>query len=166
MKKIFLPMLLGVLFIACNNSSTVTTAATDPAAEAYAKNLATAKELFAAFASKDSVKMASFTSDDFKWSPPAVGMDSLSKSQWLDVMKNFMHTYNDITFTNTQYHKGVDSTEKFDGSVRVYGLWNSKFAKNGKTGLLKYYASMDFNKEGKMVSIMEYYNPADLSIER
>ena len=60
----------------------------------------------------------------------------------------------------------LDSTEKFDGSVRVYGLWNSKFAKNGKTGLLKYYASMDFNKEGKMVSIMEYYNPADLSIER
>ena len=53
-----------------------------------------------------------------------------------------------------------------DASVRVYGLWNSKFASSGKTGLLKFYASYEFDKDGKIATQQEFYNAADLAIER
>ena len=163
MKKILLSLVIVAALVACNNSTAVKTTAVD---EAYTKNLATAQAFFAAFAAKDSVKMASYVTDNFMWSPPAVGQDSLSKDVWYAQMQVFMSTFNDITFTNPLWRKGVDMDNNLDGSVRVYGLWNSKFASSGKTGLLKYYCTFDFDKDGKIAWQGEFYNAADLAIER
>ena len=163
MKKIFLSLVIMAALVACNNNTAVKTTAAD---EAYTKNLATAQAFFAAFAAKDSVKMASYVTDNFMWSPPAVGQDSLSKDVWYAQMQVFMSTFNDITFTNPLWRKGVDMDNNLDGSVRVYGLWNSKFASSGKTGLLKYYCTFDFDKDGKIAWQGEFYNAADLAIER
>ena len=163
MKKILLSLVIVAALVACNNNTAVKTTAAD---EAYTKNLATAQAFFAAFAAKDSVKMASYVSDNFVWSPPMVGQDSLSKDKWYAQMQVFMNTYNDITFTNPLWRKGVDMDNNLDGSVRVYGLWNSKFASSGKTGLLKYYCTFDFDKDGKIAWQGEFYNAADLAIER
>jgi len=162
MKKILLSLVIVAALVACNNSTAVKTTAAD---EAYTKNLATAQAFFAAFAAKDSVKMASYVTDNFMWSPPAVGQDSLSKDVWYAQMQVFMSTFNDITFTNPLWRKGVDMDNNLDGSVRVYGLWNSKFASSGKTGLLKYYCTFDFDKDGKIAWQGEFYNAADLAIE-
>ena len=162
MKKFLLSLVIVAALVACNNSTAVKTTAAE---EAYTKNLATAQAFFAAFAAKDSVKMASYVSDNFVWSPPAVGQDSLSKDVWYAQMQVFMGTFNDITFTNPLWRKGVDIDNNLDGSVRVYGLWNSKFASSGKTGLLKYYSTFEFDKEGKMTLQGEFYNEADLAIE-
>jgi ketosteroid isomerase-like protein len=163
MKKILLSLVIVAALVACNNSTAVKTTAAD---EAYTKNLATAQAFFTAFAAKDSVKMASYVTDNFMWSPPAVGQDSLSKDVWYAQMQVFMSTFNDITFTNPLWRKGVDMDNNLDGSVRVYGLWNSKFASSGKTGLLKYYCTFDFDKDGKIAWQGEFYNAADLAIER
>jgi len=162
MKKILLSLVIVAALVACNNSTAVKTTAAE---EAYTKNLATAQAFFAAFSAKDSVKMVSYVTDNFMWSPPAVGQDSLSKDKWYAQMQVFMSTFNDITFTNPLWRKGVDNDNNLDGSVRVYGLWNSKFASSGKTGLLKYYCSFEFDKEGKIAAQQEFYNAADLAIE-
>lgn len=163
MKKFLLSLVIVAALVACNNSTAVKTTAAE---EAYTKNLATAQAFFAAFAAKDSVRMASYVTDNFMWSPPAVGLDSLSKDKWYAQMQVFMNTFNDITFTNPLWRKGVDNDNNLDGSVRVYGLWNSKFASSGKTGLLKYYGTFEFDKDGKIATQQEFYNVADLSIER
>ena len=163
MKKFLLSLVIVAALVACNNSTAVKTTAAE---EAYTKNLATAQAFFAAFTAKDSVKMASYVTDNFMWSPPAVGQDSLSKDVWYAQMQVFMSTFNDITFTNPLWRKGVDMDNNLDGSVRVYGLWNSKFASSGKTGLLKYYCTFDFDKDGKIAWQGEFYNAADLAIER
>ena len=162
MKKFLLSLVIVAALVACNNSTAVKTTAAE---EAYTKNLATAQAFFAAFAAKDSVKMASYVTDNFFWSPPAVGLDSLSKDKWYAQMQVFMGTFNDITFTNPLWRKGVDMNNNLDGSVRVYGLWNSKFASSGKTGLLKYYSTFEFDKDGKIATQQEFYNAADLAIE-
>ena len=162
MKKFLLSLVIVAALVACNNSTAVKTTAAE---EAYTKNLATAQGFFAAFAAKDSVKMASYVTDNFMWSPPAVGQDSLSKDVWYAQMQVFMGTFNDITFTNPLWRKGVDNDNNLDGSVRVYGLWNSKFASSGKTGLLKYYGTFEFDKDGKIATQQEFYNAADLAIE-
>ena len=150
------------LLAACTHTKPT---ADNPAEAAYAKNLATAKKFIEAFSAKGSITMASLVTDDFMWSPPPVGADSLPKAKWYVAMKNFMGTYNDITFTNVLWRKGVDSSNQFDGGVRVYGLWKSTFASSGKTGLLKYYAFMEFNSDGKMTSQSEFFNTPDLTIE-
>jgi hypothetical protein len=163
MKKFLLSLVIVAALVACNNSTAVKTTTAE---EAYTKNLATAQAFEAAFAAEDSVKMRSYVSDNFMWSPPAVGQDSLSKDVWYAQMQVFMSTFNDITFTNPLWRKGVDMDNNLDGSVRVYGLWNSKFASSGKTGLLKYYCTFDFDKDGKIAWQGEFYNAADLAIER
>ena len=163
MKKFLLSLVIVAALVACNNSTAVKTTAAE---EAYTKNLATAQAFEAAFAAEDSVKMRSYVSDNFVWSPPMVGQDSLSKDVWYAQMQVFMSTFNDITFTNPLWRKGVDMDNNLDGSVRVYGLWNSKFASSGKTGLLKYYCTFDFDKDGKIAWQGEFYNEADLAIER
>jgi len=83
-KKFLLSLVIVAVLVACNNSTAVKTTAAD---EAYTKNLATAQAFFAAFAAKDSVKMASYVTDNFMWSPPAVGQDSLSKDVWYAQMQ-------------------------------------------------------------------------------
>jgi len=163
MKKFLLSLVIVAALVACNNSTAVKTTTAE---EAYTKNLATAQAFEAAFAAEDSVKMRSYVSDNFVWSPPMVGQDSLSKDVWYAQMQVFMSTFNDITFTNPLWRKGVDMDNNLDGSVRVYGLWNSKFASSGKTGLLKYYCTFDFDKDGKIAWQGEFYNAADLAIER
>ena len=163
MKKFLLSLVIVAALVACNNSTAVKTTTAE---EAYTKNLATAQAFEAAFAAEDSVKMASYVSDNFVWSPPMVGQDSLSKDVWYAQMQVFMSTFNDITFTNPLWRKGVDMDNNLDGSVRVYGVWKSKFASSGKTGLLKFYASYEFDKDGKIAWQGEFYNAADLAIER
>ena len=61
--------------------------------------------------------------------------------------------------------KGVDSSNQFDGGVRVYSLWKSTFASSGKTGLLKYYAFMEFTSDGIMTRLSEYFKTPNFSIE-
>ena len=163
MKKILIALVTVATFAACTNTSEVKT---DAANEAYTKNLATTQAFFAAFAAKDSVKMASYVTDNFLWSPPMIGLDSLSKDKWYAQMQVFMKTYNDIQFTNPLWRKGVDNDNNFDGSVRVYGLWKSKFASSGKDNSIKYYATFEFDKEGKIIWQGEYFNASDLSVER
>ena len=163
MKKFLLSLVIVAALVACNNSTAVKTTTAE---EAYTKNLATAQAFEAAFAAEDSVKMRSYVSDNFVWSPPMVGQDSLSKDVWYAQMQVFMNTYDDITLTNPLWRKGVDNDNNFDGSVRVYGVWKSKFTSSGKTGLLKYYCTFDFDKDGKIAWQGEFYNAADLAIER
>jgi len=163
MKKFLLSLVIVAALVACNNSTAVKTTTAE---EAYTKNLATAQAFEAAFAAEDSVKMRSYVSDNFMWSPPAVGQDSLSKDVWYAQMQVFMSTFNDITLTNPLWRKGVDNDNNFDGSVRVYGVWKSKFTSSGKTGLLKFYASYEFDKDGKIALQQEYFNVEDLTIER
>ena len=84
MKKFLLSLVIVAALVACNNSTAVKTTAAD---EAYAKNLATAQAFEAAFAAEDSVKMRSYVSDNFVWSPPMVGQDSLSKDSFQSELK-------------------------------------------------------------------------------
>ena len=133
--------------------------------EKFHKNVATTKAFIDAFATNDSIKMVSFVSDDFIWSPPSVGSDSLPKATWEEGMKTFMKQYNDKTLTGALYYAGLDDNQQPNGDVRVYGLWKSTFAETGKASRLKYYAVYFFNEEGKIIHQADWYDTADLSKE-
>ncbi len=135
----------------------------DPNLENFHKNVETTKAFLKAFCEKDTTKMFSYVSEDFIWSPPSVGQDSLPRATWEEAMKGFMAAYNDIEFTNGLYYAGLGEDQKPNGDVRVYGLWKSKMAESGDEQRLKWYSVLFFNEEGKAVHSAEWYDTADLT---
>jgi hypothetical protein len=132
-------------------------------ADKYKKNLEVAKQFIEAFSTKDSTKEASLLAENFKWTGPAMGQDSLPKDSLLVSDKQMMNTFNEIKLTNTEFVPGVDPvTFKLDGGVRVYGIWTSKVISTGKPTKFKYYAVFGFNEAGKIISLEEYANMEDL----
>lgn len=161
MKKLVLCLLISASLIACSEKND-----SDSNLDLYKKNVEGAKAFISAFSSKDSTKEASLLADNLIWSGPALGQDSLPKDSLLAGDKELMRTFNDAKLTNVQFVPGVDPvTYKLDGNVRVYGTWVSKFASNGKTSKLKYYAVFGFDAAGKIISLEEYANLEDLKRE-
>lgn len=167
MKKIIFILCLSLFVISCQEKATAPAepevAQVDPNMEKFHKNVETTKAMLQAFCDKDSTKMFSYATDDFIWSPPSVGQDSLPRATWEEAMKGFMASYNDVEFTNGLYYAGLDEDQKPNGDVRTYGLWKSKMAETGDEQRLKWYAVMFFNDEGKVKHIAEWYDTADLT---
>ena len=129
----------------------------------YEINVATTKSFFEAFSNKNIDKMESFISEDFTWSPPPTGVDSLDLSLWKTTMEGFNTEFNEIEFTNAQYFAGLDENQKPNGDVRVYGTWKSLNADTNQPVMMDYYAVLFFNEEGEIQHEREWYNAADLS---
>ena len=170
MKRLVLIVVGLILLTACQEKKAAPDAAEmaamdkpDPNMEKFERNTATARDFLQAFCDKDSTKMFSYISDDFIWSPPSVGRDSLPREAFTEAMKGFMTSYNDIQLTDAQYFAGLDDNQKPNGDVRAYGLWKSKMADSGKDARLKWYAVMFFNDEGKIIHHAEWYDTADLA---
>lgn len=167
MKKVLMMLTAAVLLVSCQEKATPPMAEemVNPAMEKFQMNVETTKAFLAAFSAHDSIAMESFVTDDFVWSAPSVGQDSLSKEVYFDAMKGFMKTYTDIQFTDAQFFAGLDDNQQPNGDVRVYGMWKSKFASSGKDSRLKYYGVYFFNDEGKITHQADWYDTADLSKE-
>ena len=168
MKNLLLIFSLALFISSCQEKAPPAAAAEpapDPNMEKFHKNVETTKAMLAAFCAKDSTKMFSYVTEDYIWSPPSVGQDSLSRDTWEAAMRGFMATYNDVEFTDGQYFAGLDENQKPNGDVRVYGLWKSVIAESGAQQRLKWYAVVFFNDDGKITHTAEWYDTADLTRE-
>ena len=167
MKNVLLILLALVVFSSCQEKAPAPkeaeVAEVDPNMEKFHKNVETTKAMLQAFCDKDSTKFFSYVTEDFIWSPPSVGRDSLPRATWEEAMKGFMAAYNDIEFTDDQYFAGLDDNQKPNGDVRIYGLWKSNMAETGDPQRLKWYAVSFFNEEGKVTHMAEWYDTADLT---
>ena len=128
----------------------------------YEKNAATAKKFYQSFSDKKLDEMRNFVTDDYTWSPPPTGVDSLDVDTWSKAMQGFNDAYDDIEFTKQLYFAGLDENQKPNGDVRVYGTWKSLNAVTKKPVEMDYYAVLFFNDEGKIYHQSEWYNSADL----
>ena len=164
MKKLLYFAFAFALLTGCqnNNQSNVTSKM-----NVFNKNTETTKAWLEAFMQNDSTAFFSdkYMSEDFIWSPPAVGMDSLPKTEWEKAFRFFMSNYDNKKLTNPQYFAALDENNLPDGNVRAYCTWTSNFASNGKKSMLKWYAVLQFNEEGKLAHYMEWYDSADLAKE-
>ena len=154
MKKIITILFCSFLFINCDSNS----------AEMinFEKNVETSKEYFQAFSDEKLDEMKSYVTDDFTWSPPPTGVDSLDINTWHNTMKGFNAGFKEINFTKQLYFAGLDDNQKPNGDVRVYGTWESLNSVTKKPVLMDYYAVLFFNDEGKIYHQSEWYNAADL----
>jgi ketosteroid isomerase-like protein len=166
MKKIILLFTAIVLMASCQEKVQEPQAPMpDPNMEKFHKNVETTKAFLEAFSNNDSLNFGKFVTDDFIWSPPSVGSDSLPRANWEEAMKGFMKAYNNKELTDAQYFAGLGEDQKPNGDVRVYGLWKSVNAETGKDSRLKWYSVLFFNDEGKITHQAEWYDTADLTKE-
>jgi len=154
MKKITSILLCSYLFINCDSNTAEI--------RNFEKNVEISKEFFKAFSDEKLDEMKSFVTEDFTWSPPPTGIDSLDINTWYNAMKGFNAEFNEIKFTKQLYFAGLDDNQKPNGDVRVYGTWESLNSITNKPVLMDYYAVFSFNAEGKIYHQREWYNTADL----
>ena len=167
MKKLFIVLTVGLVAVACNQSTQEsettskdqTTSATDTAMKnAYQANLATYKAQVAAFEKEDLDAWAATVADSAVWSSPIYGDTITSKAHWVASTKYDFDNFSNLQLTHAQFLPGVDSaTQKPDGSVRYYGVWTGTYS-SGKPVSLKFYGTYDFNKDHKIISGADYYD--------
>ena len=168
MRNTLLIIMGFLLLLSCQEKSKEVVAETpkaDPAMEQFKANVETTRKMIDAFIEEDTTAMAMYVTDDFIWSPPSVGRDSLPRSEWISSMQSYMDSYDQITLTDPLFYAGLSEAQQPNGVVRAYGLWKSKFAESGKDQMLKWYAVFFFNEEGKIVHQAEWYDTADLTRE-
>jgi ketosteroid isomerase-like protein len=154
MKKLITLFICSFFVINCDSNSTDI--------NNYEKNVVTAKKFYKSFSDKKLDEMKSFVTDDYTWSPPPTGVDSLDVDTWIGAMQGFNSAYNNIEFTEQLYYAGLDENQKPNGDVRVYGTWKSLNAITEKPVEMDYYAVLFFNNKGKIYHQSEWYNTADL----
>ena len=155
MKKIIAIICCSFLFVNCTSNSTEMMN--------FEKNVESTKAFFKAFSDENLDEMKTFVTEDFTWSPPPTGVDSLDIDTWYNAMKGFNAAYEEINLTKQLYFAGLDENQKPNGDVRVYGTWTSLNSVTKKPVMMDYYAVLFFNEEGKIHHQSEWYNTADLN---
>src|ERR1043165_5820094 len=124
----------------------------------YQKNLASLQSGIAAFEKKDINGWAATVADSAKWNSPMYGASQGKKEDWKSSLSSYMADWNGLKLENANFLPGIDSTtQEPDGSVRYYGVWTGVHKSGVKTSL-KFYATYDFNKDGKIIFGDEYFD--------
>jgi len=158
MKKLIFGSALLATILACNQPKTETASASTDAKALYEKNLASLQSGISAFEKKDINGWAATVADSAKWSSPMYGAPEGKKEDWKNALSSYMADWNSLKLENANFLPGIDSTtHEPDGSVRYYGVWTGVHKSGVKTSL-KFYATYDFNKDGKVVFGDEYFD--------
>jgi len=158
MKKLIFGSALLATILACNQPKTETASASTDAKALYEKNLASLQSGISAFEKKDINGWAATVADSAKWNSPMYGAPEGKKEDWKNALSSYMADWNSLKLENANFLPGIDSTtHEPDGSVRYYGVWTGVHKSGVKTSL-KFYATYDFNKDGKVVFGDEYFD--------
>lgn len=157
MKLIYSILFLSILFIGCQP------AVDNSANEAFEKNSATVMSLLEGFQSEN-IDYDAIYSDSLV--VQATGVGETKESYSLDEMKeNNKGTWAFLDFKlltdPVSLLPGVNADTKMaDGSVRYYGDWQvtrtATDSTEAKSGVIRIYASYDFNADGKITNQQTY----------
>lgn len=163
MKTLTLALCVFILVMGCNPSSTHTGSGINPETKViYEKNLVVLKAMNNAFENEQLDEWSNFVADSARWNPAGYGALPSTKEQWVATLTGYVADWDSIRLMNANYLPGLDQdTKEFDGSVRFYGLWVGRH-KSGLETSVNYYATADFNSEGKVVVYSEFFDVGGL----
>ena len=162
-KIIFLSLVSFVLFSCTESVKTDdTTSKNSDAKTLFEKNLASLKSSITAFENKKIDDWATSVADTAVWNSPAYGSSPAGKADWKKALTAYVTDWDSLKLTSPSFLPGIDSsTHEFDGSVRYYGHWNGVHKSGAKTSV-NFYATYDFNKDGKVVNASEFFDVGGL----
>jgi hypothetical protein len=160
-KYIFFLALSAVLF-SCKEPRNEAADKLAAAKRSYEINLASLKKGITAFENENIEEWASTVADTTIWNSAAYGSSPADKAEWKKYLLTLAADWDSIKLNYPDYLPGIDSaTHEFDGSVRYYGIWMGVH-KSGVHTSVNFYATYDFNKEGKIVNASEFFDVGGL----
>lgn len=128
----------------------------------YEKNLASLKKGITAFENEKLDDWAATVADTTIWNSPVYGSSPAGKADWRKSLSNYIADWDSLKLNFPDFLPGIDSaTHEFDGSVRYYGIWNG-IHKSGVHTSVNFYATYDFNKDGKVINASEFFDVGGL----
>jgi len=128
----------------------------------YEKNLVALKAMISAYENEQLETWATYIADSAVWNPAGYGALPGTRETWKAALTGYVEAWDSIRLMNANFLPGVDQTTKeFDGSVRFYGLWVGMHESGLETSL-SYYATADFNADGKLTVYSEYFDAGGL----
>ena len=128
----------------------------------YEKNLESLKKGITAFENEKLDDWAATVADTTIWNSAAYGSSPAGKAEWRKMLTSYIADWNSLKLNYADFLPGIDSaTHQFDGSVRYYGIWNGVH-KSGIHTLVNFYATYDFNKDGKIINASEFFDVGGL----
>ncbi|HEY8689857.1 MAG TPA: hypothetical protein VIM07_11535 [Chitinophagaceae bacterium] len=163
MKRILIFILISFSVYACKESvKSEPTPKTSDAKSLYEKNLASLKKGITAFENENLDEWATTVADTTIWNSAAYGSSPGTKADWRKMLAAYIADWDSLTLNYPDFLPGIDSaTHEFDGSVRYYGIWNGVH-KSGVHTSVNFYATYDFNKEGKIINASEFFDVGGL----
>lgn len=156
--KTFLVLVLCLLLVGCQQNASN---------EAFKKNSETIRAYLKSWES-EKIDYSIFAAD-FVQRNTSMGKDTIRLEEMKANDKALMDAYDFklIGGDSVVLLPGVNTNTKMpDGSVRYYGDWQltkpATDSTEARTGIVKLYASYDFNPEGKIVFAHEYGNFTEL----
>ena len=118
-------------------------------------------------------------SDTLKWSPPNWNNNQvLGKKELLMAAKNYMDNFENLKFTpggaviggEGAYWAGstfsdTGNSNSSPDAIRIYGVWSGNHIETGAPFHLKFYAIQQFNEDGKVVMLNEWFDPSSLQLQ-
>jgi ketosteroid isomerase-like protein len=146
---------------------------------AFDKKVAVIRALYQAHMDEDIEAMKAMVSDTVQWSPP-----NHSGNEWLDKEAFFtaIKGYHD-GFENIKFTEGIELPDRtvnayWSGSVftketatiepdviRVYGTWTAIHTESGKDIVLKFFALISVDDDGKVSQASEYFDLNGLAVQ-
>jgi hypothetical protein len=128
----------------------------------YEKNLASLKKGITAVENEKLDDWAETVADTTIWNSAVYGSSPAGKADWRKELSNYIADWDSLTLNYTDFLPGIDSaTHEFDGSVRYYGIWNGVH-KSGVHTSVNFYATYDFNEDGKIINASEFFDVGGL----
>lgn len=114
--------------------------------------------------------------DSVKWSPPNWNNNViLGKEELKDAAKNYIDNFENLKFTpggaiigeEGAYWAGssfsdTGNTSTSPDAVRIYGVWSGNHIETGAPFHLKFYVIQQFNEDGKVVVLNEWFDPSSI----
>lgn len=161
-KVIFFFIGLSVLYACDTSVKSEESPKTSDAKMLYEKNLASLKKGITAFENEKLDDWAATVADTTIWNSAVYGSSPAGKADWRKELNNYIADWDSLKLNYADFLPGIDSaTHEFDGSVRYYGIWNGVH-KSGVHTLVNFYATYDFNKDGKIINASEFFDVGGL----
>lgn len=131
----------------------------------FAKNLATAQELFRLHGEEAFEQQMEIWSEDVALYPPMYGTDAVGHDEVAGMVRGYQTEFDELAFTEDTWLPGTNEMGQPDGSVRTYGTWTGVHTASGKPLALRSYHYFNFDDQGKIIEQGDFFDYGGMAAE-
>ena len=124
----------------------------------YNLNLATAQKFFASFSTEDIESQKPLLCPGVTHYDPFLGSEPAKMEGMIANSKIWMDNFDDISYSDSKWFPGTDSSGKPDGSVMTSGNWTAKSVATGNVVKVNAFHTFVFNDKNQIHEVRDYFD--------